>query len=297
MKTSLKQRLLALLMSALLLVSFCGAAALAETENPSPGVGDEDCTHPEELREEAVKVVEYRYKPIEGDAAQHMTTKTEEVTVVCGECYEPLEEPFTRQESYAEDHEAGEDTTSEMVRYEYAPIEGDARNHAVMEVLSVSAKCAECGAAMGEPTEETRQSETEPTEPHNYKAVNGEYVCADCGFACPHTDAVPKEEKIRDWYDFNEDTHTYVKLMVTYDVCPICYGVINYTTGEVAGEPEAHELDAYGRCEVCDYAAPADHEHKLPDPDEPDSWHEWEYDIYLDAENHLHYTESTYYPE
>ena len=38
MKTSLKQRLLALLMSALLLVSFCGAAALAEAEIPSPGV-------------------------------------------------------------------------------------------------------------------------------------------------------------------------------------------------------------------------------------------------------------------
>ena len=52
MKTSLKQRLLALLMSALLLVSFCGAAALAEAEIPSPGVGDEDCTHPEELRED-----------------------------------------------------------------------------------------------------------------------------------------------------------------------------------------------------------------------------------------------------
>ena len=50
MKTSLKQRLLALLMSALLLVSFCGAAALAEAEIPSPGVGDEDCTHPEELQ-------------------------------------------------------------------------------------------------------------------------------------------------------------------------------------------------------------------------------------------------------
>lgn len=87
MKTSLKQRLLALLMSALLLVSFCGAAALAEAENPSPGVGDEDCTHPEELREEAVKVVDYLYKPIEDDAAQHMTTEIEEVTVVCGECY------------------------------------------------------------------------------------------------------------------------------------------------------------------------------------------------------------------
>ena len=139
MKTSLKQRLLALLMSALLLVSFCGAAALAEAEIPSPGVGDEDCTHPEELREEAVKVVDYLYKPIEDDAAQHMTTEIEEVTVVCGECYATLEEAFTRQgKSYAEDHEAGEDTTSEMVRYEYAPIEGDTALHEVTEILSVS---------------------------------------------------------------------------------------------------------------------------------------------------------------
>ena len=290
MKTSLKQRLLALLMSALLLVSFCGAAALAEAEIPSPGVGDEDCTHPEELREEAVKVVGYLYKPIEGDASQHMTTEIEEVTVVCGECFAPLEEAFTRQgKSYAEDHVEGEGTVVEVVESVCAPMDGDALNHAVMEVLSVSAQCAECGAAMGEPAEETRQI---ATEPHNYKAVNGKYVCADCGFACPHTDAEPREEEIDDWYDFNEDTHTHVKLMVTYDVCPICNGVINYTTGEVAGEPEAHELNADGRCVVCDY-----HEHVLPDPDDPDSWYEWEYDIYLDAENHLHYTESAYDPE
>lgn len=296
MKTSLKQRLLALLMSALLLVSFCGAAALAEAENPSPGVGDEDCTHPEELREEAVKVVDYLYKPIEDDAAQHMTTEIEEVTVVCGECYAPLEEAFTRQgKSYAEDHEAGEDTTSEMVRYEYAPIEGDTAMHEVTEIFSVSDVCAKCGAAMGEAVEE--DGKVYPAA-HNYKAAGDDaYVCADCGFACPHTDAEPQEKEIRDWYDFNEDTHTHVKLMVTYDVCPICDGVINYTTGEVAGEPEAHELDAYGRCGVCEYAAPADHEHVLPNPDDPDSWHEREYDIYLDAENHLHYTESAYYPD
>lgn len=296
MKTSLKQRLLALLMSALLLVSFCGAAALAEAENPSPGVGDETCTHPEELREEAVEV-DYLYKPIEGDAAQHMTTKIEEVTVICGECYLPLEKPFTRQESYAEDHEAGEDTTSEMVRYEYAPIEGDTAMHEVTEILSVSDLCAKCGAAMGEAVEE--DDKVYPAK-HNYKAAGDDaYVCADCGFACPHTDAEPQEpEEIGDRYDFNEDTHTHVKLMVTYDVCPICDGVINYTTGEVAGEPEAHELDAYGRCGVCDYADPdSDHEHELPNPDDPDSWHKQESDIYLDAENHLHYTESVYYPE
>ena len=141
MKTSLKQRLLALLMSALLLVSFCGAAALAEAEIPSPGVGGEDCTHPEELREEAVKVVDYLYKPIEGDAAQHMTTEIEEVTVVCGECFASLGEAFTRQgKSYAEDHVEGEGTVVEVVESVCEPMDGDALNHAVMEVLSVSAQ-------------------------------------------------------------------------------------------------------------------------------------------------------------
>ena len=122
-----------------------------------------------------------------------MTTEIEEVTVVCGECFAPLEEAFTRQgKSYAEDHVEGEGTVVEVVESVCAPMDGDALNHAVMEVLSVSAQCAECGAAMGEPAEETRQI---ATEPHNYKAVNGKYVCADCGFACPHTDAEPRKRR------------------------------------------------------------------------------------------------------
>ena len=69
MKTKLPHRLLALMLSALLLISALGAAALAEgTEVPSPGVGGEDCTHPEELRE--VRRMDPLYGRAPGDREQ-----------------------------------------------------------------------------------------------------------------------------------------------------------------------------------------------------------------------------------
>lgn len=292
MKTSLKQRLLALLMSALLLVSFCGAAALAEAEIPSPGVGDEDCTHPEELREEAVKVVDYLYKPIEGDAAQHMTTEIEEVTVVCGECFAPLEEAFTRQgKSYAEDHVEGEGTVVEVVESVCAPMDGDALNHAVMEVLSVSAQCAECGAAMGEPAEETRQI---ATEPHNYKAVNGKYVCADCGLECPHEHTEEGSDSYI-WLMSDEETHVAVERVNTFIVCQDCGGVVKTTSEDNPGEPEPHTFEYDGMyCDVCGYAKECDH--VAPDADDPENWDVYEGYFFLDENSHTHYIESTYLP-
>lgn len=302
MKTSLKQRLLALLMSALLLVSFCGAAALAEAEIPSPGVGDEDCTHPEELREEAVKVVDYLYKPIEGDAAQHMTTEIEEVTVVCGECFAPLEEASTRQgKSYAEDHVEGEGTVVEVVESVCAPMDGDALNHAVMEVLSVSAQCAECGAAMGEPAEETRQI---ATEPHNYKAVNGKYVCADCGLECPHEHTEEVEYSnpdYDDYYHVDDETHTSVELVHTAIICQDCGGTVEVLpeVEEVLGEPEPHTFEYNGMyCDVCDYpkGGYVECDHVAPDVDDPENWDVYEDYFFLDKDNHTHYKKYTYLP-
>lgn len=294
MKTSLARRLLALLLAALLPAILCGAAALGEGgKNPSPGVGGEACAHPAALREEAVEVSGCLYEPIEGDRARHTAAQTERVTVICGVCYAPLESYAREGATWTEAHVPGGGTAAEAADPVCTPIEGDASAHTVTETLITSALCARCGAAMGEPVPAQGEARTAP---HDYKAVNGEYVCTDCGFVCPHAHTETIEERYS-WLESDESGHVVIEHTGVATVCQDCGGVAGVSSGDVRGAVQAHAFERDGLyCDECGFPKDGACAHEAAGNGGEDDWTTSEQYIFLDAGSHERYTESVYAP-
>ena len=110
--------------------------------------------------------------------------------------------------------------------------------------------CPDCGTDLLDDEWKTGEEESLGTEAHTY---DSDGFCTLCFHPCNHSREHETNARVTTSYKTTASTHTEVT-KTTYDVvCDICGKVYKDETRTETGDPEAHEFDAWGVCEICGY--------------------------------------------